>query len=279
VYSGASWLLHKGAMMKKLLLAILILLSSISASFAQTINSLGAGGAVSGTDIYPSYQGANPATGVSADQIDAYALPHPGYITNFWYLQPNMGQIADSNAMPANKIDCKYSAIPKLVTIKSLGVFISTIGTTNIQLAIYKNASGRPSTLIANTASIADNGSTGIASAAIAASQIGPGGGAGGKDIWFCVESGDATVKMHTESTTDSSLTASFIGSATASDIIGGSSATGTGIECSGAGCTGGSSTFGTWPATLAGSTWTIVSAPNQGNYIPVQIFQVQSSP
>jgi hypothetical protein len=28
------------------------------------------------------------------------------------------------------------------------------------------------------------------------------------------------------------------------------------GISCTGASCNGGSSTFGTWPATLAGSTW-----------------------
>lgn len=39
---------------------------------AQTINNLGAGAAVSGTDMFPAYQGANPAKRVTAAQINTY---------------------------------------------------------------------------------------------------------------------------------------------------------------------------------------------------------------
>jgi hypothetical protein len=58
--------------------AVLVLLAGLlvaicSQAHAQTIDALGAGSAVSGTDIFPAYQGANPATGVTAAQIGTYA--------------------------------------------------------------------------------------------------------------------------------------------------------------------------------------------------------------
>lgn len=61
--------------MKKLY-AIFLSLGLLLASFAaeaQTINNLGAGrGSVVGTDLFPSYQGANPAVRPSASQMGAY---------------------------------------------------------------------------------------------------------------------------------------------------------------------------------------------------------------
>lgn len=53
------------------LLALTLFASSARADL--TINGLGAGGAVSGTDIFPAYQGANPAVGVTANQIKTFA--------------------------------------------------------------------------------------------------------------------------------------------------------------------------------------------------------------
>lgn len=41
-------------------------------AFAQTINNLGAGAAVQGTDLFPTYQGANPAKRVSATQLATF---------------------------------------------------------------------------------------------------------------------------------------------------------------------------------------------------------------
>lgn len=56
--------------MKKLLAALFVALAM--PAHAQTINNLGAGAAVSGTDMFPAYQGSNPAKRVTADQIKAF---------------------------------------------------------------------------------------------------------------------------------------------------------------------------------------------------------------
>lgn len=58
--------------MKKHLLALVTALVFAGPASAQTINNLGAGSAVSGTDLFPSYQGALPAKKVTADQIKTY---------------------------------------------------------------------------------------------------------------------------------------------------------------------------------------------------------------
>lgn len=70
--------------MKKLLTALGLLLLTVSAN-AQTINNLTPGSAVSSTDIFPAYQGSNPATGVTAAQINTfiqqYTFPYGNTIT------------------------------------------------------------------------------------------------------------------------------------------------------------------------------------------------------
>lgn len=59
--------------MKKYLAALLIAaLAFVAPAAAQTINNLGAGAAVLGTHLFPTYQGANPAKSVTAAQISAY---------------------------------------------------------------------------------------------------------------------------------------------------------------------------------------------------------------
>lgn len=57
------------------ILAVVVALGLAPPAAAQTgltINGLGAGSAVGGTNIFPAYQGANPATGVTAAQMAAY---------------------------------------------------------------------------------------------------------------------------------------------------------------------------------------------------------------
>lgn len=58
--------------MKKLIATVALVVAFASNSAAQTINNLGAGAAVSGTDMFPAYQGANPAKRVTAAQIRTY---------------------------------------------------------------------------------------------------------------------------------------------------------------------------------------------------------------
>lgn len=58
--------------MRKLIATVALVVAFASNVAAQTINNLGAGAAVSGTDMFPSYQGANPAKRVTAAQINTY---------------------------------------------------------------------------------------------------------------------------------------------------------------------------------------------------------------
>lgn len=58
--------------MMKTILSFLLGLFLCGSLHAQTINNLGAGSAVSSTDMFPSYQGANPATGVTAAQLRTF---------------------------------------------------------------------------------------------------------------------------------------------------------------------------------------------------------------
>lgn len=62
----------KATDMKKLLATIGLVVAFASPLAAQTINNLGVGAAVSGTDIFPTYQGSNPAKRVTAAQINTY---------------------------------------------------------------------------------------------------------------------------------------------------------------------------------------------------------------
>lgn len=60
--------------MRKILLSFLVAawtFTPIGAS-AQTINNLGAGTTVTGSDLYPSYQGSNPAVSVTATQLQTF---------------------------------------------------------------------------------------------------------------------------------------------------------------------------------------------------------------
>lgn len=67
--------------MRKILGGLLIAWALISPALADsTINGLGAGAPVSGSDIFPAYQGANPATGVTATQIKTFT--GGGTVTN-----------------------------------------------------------------------------------------------------------------------------------------------------------------------------------------------------
>lgn len=201
---------------------------------------------------------------------------HPGYVSGSWNGPTNVSIIAPgTSGAPANHIACRLQVFPRLVTVDALGVFINTVGTTNLQLAIYSNtASNRPGTLIGNTGSIA-NTSTGAVSGALAANkQVGPGGADGGKYNWLCVNQNDSTVQ-YIISNNGSVEFAGRAGSATLSDFMNGSGNDGPGgVVCNGAACQGGSSTFGTWPASLDTTTWSMARPSTTGNFIPVVFFR-----
>jgi hypothetical protein len=206
--------------------------------------------------------------------------PHPGYVASDWYTSPSWTVYSAGNAVgAANRITCKYGYVPRIVTIGALGARVTTAGTSNYQLAIYANSSGRPGALLSSTGNIT-TGSTGVNTAALGANkQVGPGGADTGRDVWWCMNVNDTTTAFMAESASTNSQNAN-VGSATASDLIPSNTASSiNGIHCTGANCNGGSSTFNTWPASLAGSTWTAMSAGTTGNTWPVVIFQAASVP
>jgi hypothetical protein len=217
------------------------------------------------------------SAGASATTCNA---PHPGYISSDWYTSPTWATYATGNATgAANRIVCKYGYVPRTVTIGALGARVTTAGTTNFQLAIYASSGGRPGALLSSTGNMLTTG-TGVITAALAANkQVGPNGSDTGRDVWWCMNVNDTTTAFMAEAAATNSQNAD-VGSATASDLIpSGTASSINGIHCAGANCNGGSSTFGSWPASLTGSTWTAMSAGTTGNTWPVMIYQAASVP
>jgi hypothetical protein len=197
------------------------------------------------------------------------------FSTSFFYpMWPQAPSAVAGTSAAANLITCSPIVIPRKMTLAALTVAISTVSAgNNFQLALYASSSGRPGALIAATAS-GSTTSLGFVSPALTASkQIGPGGSAGGSNLWTCVNKDNAVAAFFAISIVPS-VVQEAIGSATAANL---SSLTTNvaGLSCSGASCNGGSSTFNTWPATLAGSTWTDVVAKTA----PVVFIQPSSIP
>jgi hypothetical protein len=216
------------------------------------------------------------SAGSSATKCDA---PHPGYLASNWYAPGGLTTYSTGNVVTANRIQCKFGYVPERVTIGALGARVTTVGSTNFQLAIYTNVSGRPGALLSSTGNILNTG-LGVVTGALAANkQVGPAGSDGGRDVWWCFNNNDSTA-VFVGDNTNTSASNFFSGSATAGDLITAASGGGLqGIYCTGAGCNGGSSTFNTWPASLAGSTWLIINSAVTGNQIPAVIFQAASVP
>lgn len=202
-------------------------------------------------------------------------LPQPGYIVNLWY-GPYSGQTMTAGAAePANTITCHYGAIAQPITIGALGTHNNTIvAGGNYQLAVYRNVNSRPGVLLASTPS-SGTGDIASKSSPITATIMGP-GTANGRDFWWCFNTdvASATFPVVTNTGSDQKYMTGAAGLSTA--VTTGVGTVGvTGYTCAGAACTGGSSAFGNWPATLVGSTWTDVAVGT----VPYIVFQVQSVP
>lgn len=203
---------------------------------------------------------------------------HPGYLSGRWYHFAGAPSLSPGGAPAASTIYCHFAPISgkSAITVNALGVGISGAGSSNAQIALYANSSGRPGALVGNTGNIANNvSSTAITGTLAANKNVGPGGSDGGADLWACFNQNDSTATYAT-ATSFTTVPGSYIGSATATDILtGGANGMFNGIQCSGAGCNGGSSTFGSWPASLAGSTWNNITPGCCGNFVPQVIFKI----
>jgi hypothetical protein len=296
--------------MKKILLLALGLLCT-PAYADSTIDALGAAAALAGTESVPIFQTANPAVkttaaaiGNTANALNTSAItagtlaaarmpaltgdcvttagavattctePHPGYVTSSWYFPLGPTTYATTGAATANRILCALVIFPRVVTIRNVAVGVVGAGSSNTQLAIYKNASASPGAVIDSTPSIANTAATTNITGALGADQqVGP-GTANGREIWTCNNQNDSTVTYRGASNTVT-WGGQYMGSTTLANLLGSGPAVINSKFCAGANCAGGSSTFGTWPATLAGSTWT-----EQATIVaPLLAVQIVSSP
>lgn len=198
------------------------------------------------------------------------------YTTNFWYVVPPAANMTTGSTFTASQIYCRMFQFPRIVTIGTVGLNMTTgVGGGNIQMAYYTSSSNLPATLLSNTGSIS-TATNGNKSGALGANvQVGPGSSAG-RDIWICVNSDNTTHVAMAYSTAFPSMPILAGASSQANLITAASTTTIDNISCSGANCNGGSSTFNTWPASLAGSTWTYNLIASR---FPVPQFQVVSSP
>jgi hypothetical protein len=182
------------------------------------------------------------------------------YSTGKIYLPYGVIPSISAGATNANVIKCIQGRVLQKLTIPALGFNFTTLSAGgNAQAAIYKSVAGVPDAKIDSTASIS-TAATGYVTGNLGVSrQVGPGGTDGDQVLWWC-SNFDNSVAVATPGAIVPGLQDGIIGSATAANLFSAASNV-SGISCSAAACNGGSSTFGTWPATLAGSTWTDVVA------------------
>lgn len=205
--------------------------------------------------------------------------PHPGYIANLFYaFSGQASTTATGNAVAANIIRCAYGFVPKAVTVSALGVHVITaVAAGNFQLALYTSTAAGPGSLIAATASGSTTSAADVSPALSANKQIGPGGTDGGRDVWICanVDTTAGTGSVNFNALNASSLlSAAYMGGTTVSNAVLNNNIVAA-KTCSGAACQGGSSTFNTWPASLATSTWT----DSTGSTQPAIVMKVFSFP
>ena len=182
----------------------------------------------------------------------------PDYVANSWYVPMDAYTTVQVGMAPgSDKIVCTVGTVPRIVNIDMLAVRVTTPSARgNVQAAMYADVNGRPAALIAHTGSInvAGTGSrTGVLRTSV---RIGP-GTSQGRQIWFCINLDNNKAAFAAPARTSSSQ-AALIGAASVDGVL---DAPVTALSCVGANCHGGSSTFGSWPASLAGSRWTGVSS------------------
>jgi hypothetical protein len=174
----------------------------------------------------------------------------PGsYSTSLFYTLKGITASTGAGGVNANRINCQKGVIDQTLTLSVLNVYIPvTVGTSNFQIAVYADAAGLPGALLSSTPSAVDT-ALGVLPATLSANvQVTPG------SYWFCTNFGDSTALPAVVAIIPG-VHSGYMGANTGTTLFSLTSSI-AGFQCVGAGCNGGSSTFGTWPSTLAGSTW-----------------------
>jgi hypothetical protein len=231
--------------------------TSVAATVPAFLSIAGSPVTTSGTLAF-SYSGtalpvANGGTGITT-------IPQPAHIVGNFYTAP-VTPVA-GNAVTINIAYCSPIYIGEQLTINDLVVDVTTVGTSNTQMALYNSGSwGRPSTLVGATADIANNG-TGVKDTALASGpfQVGPG------TYWLCENTNDSAMKTEVISTTAGGYVPSVIGSSSAIQVVGPPGVV-AGVNVA--------QTYGTWPTWTSGTSWTYQPNP----VVPLIAYKVSSVP
>jgi hypothetical protein len=177
----------------------------------------------------------------------------PGYTAGEWYLPFGLTSLATGNPITPTNTACTAGWLggSASATIDALAGRIIVVGTTNIQLAIYADDTSegphRPGVLVGATGNIADT-----AIAAVSGNLVTPASVSLPALYWFCSQAGDAAVRVASRVATTVDVSEyALAGTSSMTTIMSASNVFG-GVETSG-------TTFGTWPATMVGRTWTEV--------------------
>jgi len=197
--------------------------------------------------------------------------PIPGtfsYVAGRWYVLniPTPAATAPV-AHLANVIRCTPVSMRNTATINNVSARIYTADASgHLKFGIYANGSdNRPAALVASSAAISTATAGSAPTVALSVNvQGGPAGTNISDKIWVCSNTDSATASFASVSSNEGDP-ATSIGTATSANILQsvGSGAVINHISCSGANCNGGSSTYGTFPASLAASTWTEQTSVN----------------
>lgn len=208
---------------------------------------------------------------------DAWPMEaHPGYGANRWYIPAHRPAVTSVGAAAtANQIVCHYGTVERPVILTNAAIRVTTPDAGKFsQVAVYTNvqtnggAMGLPGVLIASSNDLSVNGAA-VVTAAFnpATAKVGP-FTANGRELWWCfnTESGVAVYFAYALTDITNQAYQGAVGTASLLTTLE------AGLFCNGAACTGGSSAFRTWPATLVGTNWTGVVT---STVFPIIGFQV----
>jgi hypothetical protein len=200
---------------------------------------------------------------VTTAQIAAFLAPPPSYVAANWYLGGLAGQQTIAGSVLSTTLQYMIPVIIRQqCTIGALGMRIATLGTSNVQMALYASdpaAVNRPGALLSNTASFVNTATGFFSSALLANQQLDPG------TYWIALQVNDVTMISVALSAASGEFTR-IMGSATA----------GNSIQVAGTQVLGltAVSVFGTW-ANMTGATFTELTVQRTGAFA----FQVASVP
>lgn len=179
---------------------------------------------------------------------------YPAAISGNWYSPPNANAVAGT-ALTGSRMNCQQQInVLSGLTVKTLGARITTLGSSNIQLAIYANSAGKPNGApLGATGNIVDT-STGAVSAAPAGGNFSLPAG----PYWSCVVANDSTVVLQATSNV-MAQTSAYAGSATLATVTSSSTVFGMSVFQA--------ITFGSWP-TVTGTGWTELTTQTAGGIV-----------